>query len=65
MASSIPATSAKVTFVSLSAKILALLLLKDMTPIPGPIFFMAYRQIRKKMAIGMIQERTLLRNLLS
>ncbi len=65
MASSMPATSAKVTFVSFSAKSLALLLLKDMTPIPGPIFFMAYRQIRNIMPMGRIQERMLLRNLLS
>ena len=52
MASSIPATSAKVTIVSFSAKSLALLLLKDMTPIPGPILFMANRQIRNIMPKG-------------
>jgi hypothetical protein len=40
-------------------------LAKDMTPIPGPILFMAYRQIRKKMAIGMTQDRILLKSLLS
>jgi hypothetical protein len=60
-----PATSAKVTLVSLSAKILALLLPKDITPIPGPIFFMANRQIRKKMPMGRTQERRVPRNLLS
>jgi len=42
-----------------------LLLLKDMTPWPGPIFFIAYRQIRKKMPMGRIQERMVPRNLLS
>jgi hypothetical protein len=47
------------------AKILALLLLKDMTPIPGPIFFMANRQIRKKIPRGRIHERRLLKNLFS
>jgi hypothetical protein len=36
-----------------------------MTPIPGPIFFMAYRQIRSIMPMGRIQERILVRNLLS
>ena len=40
-ASSIPATSEKVTFGSFSAKTLALLLANDMTPMPGPIFLMA------------------------
>jgi hypothetical protein len=38
---------------------------KDMTPIPVPIFFMANRQIRKKMPRGRIQDRRLLRNLFS
>ena len=65
MASSMPATSAKVTIVSFSAKSLALLLLKDMTPIPGPIFFMANRQIRNIMPRGSTQERIVLRILLS
>ena len=55
LASSIPATSAKVTFVSLSAKSLALLLANDMTPWPGPILFMANRQMRTIMASGSTQ----------
>ena len=65
LASSIPATSAKVTAVSFSAKILALLLPNDMTPVPGPILVMAYRQIKNIRPKGIIQERMLPSNLLS